>query len=97
MSINTLLERKTQVLIELRNYKVLEKEETKDGVLTIVEDVEGKKILIWTTSIADAIGVKHINQMTKYMSSKNIESGIIVSEKYTQSAKSLARKNNIEL
>ncbi|MBS7606625.1 DNA-directed RNA polymerase subunit H [Candidatus Bathyarchaeota archaeon] len=31
------------------------------------------------------------------MSSKNIENGIIVSEKYTQSAKSLARKNNIEL
>lgn len=97
MTLNALLERKTQVLIELRNYKVLEKEETKDGVLTIVEDVEGKRILIWTTSLTDAIGVKHINQMTKYMSSKNVESGIIVSEKYTQSAKSLARKNNIEL
>ncbi|MBS7639616.1 DNA-directed RNA polymerase subunit H [Candidatus Bathyarchaeota archaeon] len=31
------------------------------------------------------------------MSSKNIERGIIISEKHTQSAKSLARKKNIEL
>lgn len=97
MSLNPLLERKTRVLIELRNYKILEKEEVKDGVLTTVEAPDGKKILIWTTAIEDAIGVKHINQMAKYMSSRSIESGIIVSEKYTQAAKTSARKSNIEL
>lgn len=97
MALNPLLERKMQVLIELRNYRVLEREEGKDGVLVTVEDSEGKKILIWALSIAEAIGVKYINQMAKHMNSKNIENGIVIGEKYTQSAKSLARRKNIEL
>lgn len=97
MPINLILERKTNVLIELRNYKILEREETKDGLLILVESVEGKKALIWTLSAADAVGVKQINQMTKYMESKGVEEGIIVSVKYTQSAKLMAKKKNIEL
>lgn len=97
MALDPILERKTQVLIELRNYKLLEREDVKDGALITVEDSEGKKILIWVISTDEAIGVKYINQMAKHMSSKNIENGIIVSGKYTQSAKSLARRKNIEL
>jgi DNA-directed RNA polymerase subunit H len=97
LAIDPILENKTNVLIELRNYKVLEREKDKDSLLTLVEDSGGKKILIWTISSTDAIGVKQINQMVKYMSSKGVESSIIVSNKYTQSAKALARKNYIEL
>lgn len=97
MPLDPILERKKQVLIELRNYKPLEEEEVKDGILTTVGNSEGKRILIWVISTTDAIGVKYINQMAKYMSSKNIEDGVIISGKYTQSAKSLARRKNIEL
>lgn len=90
-------ERKLQVLIDLRNYKVLEREEIKNGMLVTVEDNEAKKILIWVILTSEAVGVRHIEQMSKYMESKEAEGGIIIGEKYTQSAKSQARKNNIEL
>lgn len=96
MPVDPILERKTSVLIELRNYRVLGREESGDGVFTLVEDRDGKKILIWTSSMTD-IGIKHVNQMVKYMREKGAEGGIIVGNKYTQSAKSQARKENIEL
>lgn len=96
MPVDPILERKMNVLIELRNYRVLEREEGENNIFALVEDREGKKVFIWTTSIVD-IGIKHINQMAKYMKEKGAESGIIVSNKYTQSAKSQAKKENIEL
>lgn len=96
MPIDPILERKANVIIELRNYKVLGREESEEGVYTLVEDREGKKVLIWTASISD-IGIKHVNNMAKYMREKGAEGGIIVSNKYSQSAKTQARKENIEL
>jgi DNA-directed RNA polymerase subunit H len=97
LALDPMLERKMQVLIELRGYRQLGREDVKSGALITVEDSEGKRFLIWAVSAAEAIGIKYINQMAKYMKSKNIESGIIVGEKYTQSARSLARRKNIEL
>ena len=47
MPLDPILERKLQVLIKLRNYKLLEREETKEGALITVENHEGKKVLIW--------------------------------------------------
>lgn len=96
MPIDLVLERKTNVLIELRNYNVLEREESENGIFTLIEDREGKKILLWTTPLAD-IGIKHVNQMVKWMREKGTEGGIIIGNKYTQSAKSQAKKENIEL
>ena len=92
-----ILEKKLQVLVELRNYKVLGREEIKSGALVTVEDAEGKKILIWIILTGEAVGVRYIEQMLKYMESRGAERGIVMGEKYTQSAKSKARKNNIEL
>jgi len=97
LTLNPILERKLQVLIELRNYKLLEREEVKSGALVTAEDSSGKKILIWVISTDEAVGVRYIEQMAKYMKSRSIEEGIIIGEKYTQSAKSEARKNSIEL
>jgi len=94
--VDPILERKTNVLIELRNYKVLGREESEDGVFTLVEDKEGRKILIWTAAISE-MGIKHVNSMAKYMRDRGAESGIIVSNKYSQSAKTQAKKENIEL
>jgi len=96
LPIDPILERKTKVLVELRSYKVLEEEKRENDIFTLVEDREGRKILVWTTSIMD-IGIKHVNQMAKYMKEKGVENGIIVGNKYTQSAKTQAKKENIEL
>lgn len=96
MPVDPILERKTNVLIELRNYKVLSREEGGDGILTLVEDRDGKKILVWTAATPD-IGIKHVNQMAKWVQEKGAEGGIIVSNRYSQSAKSQAKKDNIEL
>ena len=38
LTLNPILERKLQVLIELRNYKLLEREEVKSGALVTAED-----------------------------------------------------------
>ena len=97
MTLDPILERKLQVLIELRNYRLLEREDTKEGALITVKNSEGKKVLIWAISGTDAIGVRYVNQMSKYIDSKGVEEGIMMGRKYTQSAKSTARRKNIEL
>lgn len=97
MTLDSVLERRLKALIELRKYKLLEREDTKDGALIIVEDFEGKRVLIWAISTADAIGVRYVNQMLKHMDSKGVKEGIMMGKKYTQSAKSMARRKNIEL
>lgn len=96
MPVDPILERKANVLIELRNYKVLEKEEGKDGTFMLVEDREGKKLLILISAISE-IGVKHVNEFAKHMRERGAEGGIIVSNKYSQSAKTQAKKESIEL
>jgi len=97
LTLDPVLEKRLQVLIKLRNYKIIEREETKEGALIIIENPEGEKGLIWAISAIDTIGVRYVNQMLKHMASKEVKEGIIMGKKYTQSAKSMARRKNIEL
>lgn len=98
MALDTVLERKVQVLIELRKYKLLEREEGKEGTFFTVETSQGKKLLIWAIPISDAIGVRYINQLPKHIKAKNLDGGIIIANgRYTQSTRAAARKYDVEL
>jgi len=95
----TLEERKAKVLIELRGYKLLKREEVKNAISFIVEmPKDKKKALIWCIPTEGAVGIQYINQMKKAMKEAEIERGIIVtSGRYTQAAKVNAKKKGIEL
>jgi len=95
----TLEERKAKVLIELRGYKLLKREEVKNAISFIVEmPKDKKKALIWCIPTEGAVGIAYINQMKKAMKEAEIERGIIVtSGRYTQAAKVNAKKKGIEL
>ncbi|MGQ9459796.1 MAG: DNA-directed RNA polymerase subunit H [Candidatus Bathyarchaeaceae archaeon] len=95
----TLEERKAKVLIALRGYKLLKREEVKNAISFIVEmPKDKKKALIWCIPTEGAVGIQYINQMKKAMKEAEIERGIIVtSGRYTQAAKVNAKKKGIEL
>lgn len=93
----TLEEKKTEILIKLRGYKLLEKKEYKNATGFFVKTPEGKNI-IFSIPSQGTVGVQYINQLTKIMKEEELEVGIVVtSGRYTQAAKKKARKNGIEL
>ena len=95
----TLEERKAQVLINLRGYKLVKRQEEKDAISFLVRvPKEKKNILLWCIHTEGTVGVAYINQMSKAMKKQEIERGIVVtSGRYTQAAKVKAAKNKIEL
>jgi len=94
----TLEERKAKVLIKLRGYKLLKREELKNAISFTVKLQDGKKALIWATSTEGAVGVQYISQLKKAMTETEVETGIVVtSGRYTQAAKVNAKKKGIEL
>ena len=94
----TLVERKAKVLIKLRGYKLLKREELKNAISFTVKLQDGKKALIWATSTEGAVGVQYISQLKKAMTEAEVETGIVVtSGRYTQAAKVNAKKRGIEL
>jgi len=98
MSLDTVLERRVKVLIEFRGYKMLESEQQKEGVRFIVETPEKNKLVVWAIPASDAIGVRYMSQLKKDIDKMGVEEGVIISNgHYTQAAKSLARKDKIEL
>ena len=95
----TLEERKAQVLMNLRRYKIVKRQEKKDAISFLVRvPKEKKNILFWCIPTEGTVGVAYINQMSKAMKEEEIERGIVVtSGRYTQAAKVKAIKNKIEL
>jgi len=98
--VKTIEEKKAEVLIKLRGYKLLERREIKEAAGFIVEDPKsGQKIMVWCIPGENlTIGVQYINKLKKAMKEAGIERGIIISRgRYTQAAKQNARKKGIEL
>ncbi|MFQ5999717.1 MAG: DNA-directed RNA polymerase subunit H [Candidatus Bathyarchaeia archaeon] len=95
----TLEERKAKVLMKLRRYKLLKREQLKNLVSFNVRMLKDKKnALIWCIPTEGAVGVQYINQLKKAMKEAEVEKGIIVtSGRYTQAAKVKAKKGGIEL
>ncbi len=94
----TVDERKARVLIKLRGYKIIKREQVKEIVSFLVESPAEKwKKLIWCIPTEGTVGVQYINQLKKVMKDAEIERAIIVSGgRYTQAAKAQAKKKEIE-
>jgi len=95
----SLEEKKAEVLMKLRGYSLIKRIESKTATGFLVKiPKENKKALIWCVPSQGTIGVQYINQMKKAMKNAEVETGILIaSGRYTQAAKSNARKRGIEL
>ncbi len=94
----TLVEKKTKVLIKLRGYKIISKEEIKNATSYSIKTKEKTKAIIWAVTTEGTVGVAYVTQLKKAMDDNQIEKGIIVTVgKYTHTAKSRAKTSGIEL
>ena len=93
-----LVEKKTKVLIKLRGYKLLKKEEIKNANSYIIKMKDGNKAILWAITTDGTVGVAYITQLKKAMDDADIKKGIVVTiGKYTHTAKSRSKQHGIEL
>jgi DNA-directed RNA polymerase subunit H len=97
--LESLEERKAEVLIKLRGYKLVKKQKHDDAIsYTIDMPKEKKKAIIWCIPGESTVGVASINRLQKIMKDNEIEEGLIVTDgRYTHTVKQSAKKKNIEL
>lgn len=95
----TLEERKAEVLIKLRRYKLLRKQKHEDAIGYIVNmPKEKEKALVWCVPGETTVGINSINRLTKAMKDAEVERGIMVTDgRYTHAVKQGAKKKKIEL
>jgi len=94
----TIEERKAQILMGLRGYKLIKRKKHKEGSSFFVKTAEGKEMLIFCWPTQGTVGVQVINQVKKLMKDEEKERGIIVtSGRFTQAAKTQAKRRGIEL
>jgi DNA-directed RNA polymerase subunit H (RpoH/RPB5) len=94
----TLVEKKTKVLIKLRGYKVVKTEEVKNAISYTLKMKDGNKAILWAITADATVGVAYVTQLKKAMDDAEIEKGIITTiGKYTHTAKSRAKTSGIEL
>lgn len=94
----TLVEKKTKVLIKLRDYKILKKEDIKNAISYKIKMKDGKKVILWAITTDGTVGVAYVTQLKKAMDEEKVEKGIITTiGKYTHTAKTRSKKNGIEL
>ncbi len=95
----TLEERKAEVLIKLRGYKLVKKQKHDDAIGYIVEiPKEKQKALVWCVPGETTVGINSINRLSKAMKDVDLERGIIVTDgRYTHAVKQGAKKKKIEL
>ena len=94
----TLVEKKTKVLIKLRGYKVLKKEEVKNAISYTLKLKDKQKAILWAITSDATVGVAYVTQLKKAMDDAEIEKGIITTiGKYTHTAKKRSKEFGIEL
>ncbi len=95
----TIEERKAQVLIKLRKYKLLKKEKHEGAIAYIIDIPEDKeKALVWCILNEATVGIAAMNTLYKIMKEKELERAIVVTEgRYTHAVKQGAKKKNVEL
>jgi DNA-directed RNA polymerase subunit H (RpoH/RPB5) len=94
----SLIEKKTNVLIKLRGYKVVQKEAIKNAESYLIKMKDGKEAILWAVTTQGTVGVAYVTQLKKAMDDTKIEKGIIVTVgKYTHTAKKRSKKFGIEL
>jgi DNA-directed RNA polymerase subunit H (RpoH/RPB5) len=88
----TIEERKAQILIGLRGYKLVSKKKHKEGKSFLVKTGEGKKMLIYCWPTQGTVGVQAMGQVRKAMAELGVDRGILVtSGRLTQAAKQQAK------
>jgi DNA-directed RNA polymerase subunit H len=97
--LTSLEERKAEVLIKLRGYKLIKKQKHDDAIGYIVEvPKEKQNALIWCVPGETTVGINSINRLAKAMKDAEVERGIIVTDgRYTHAVKQGAKKKKIEL
>jgi DNA-directed RNA polymerase subunit H len=95
----TLEERKAEILIKLRKYKLIKKQKHNDAIGYIVEmPKEKEKSLVWVVPGETTVGIASINRLQKAMKDAELERGIVVTDgRYTHAVKQSAKKRKIEL
>jgi len=82
----------------LRGYKLIKRKKHKEGISFHVKTQQGKELLIFCWPTQGTVGVQIINQVKKIMKNEKTEKGLLVtSGRFTQAAKTNARKRGIEL
>jgi DNA-directed RNA polymerase subunit H len=97
--IETIEERKAEVLIKLRKYKLLEKEKYEGAIGYIIDIPQDKeKALVWCILGEATVGIAAMNTLYKVMKEKDIDRTIVVTEgRYTHAVKLGAKKKKVEL
>jgi len=84
--------------MRLRGYKLVKRREHKGATSFLIKTAEDKKELIWCLPTQGTVGVQFINQLRKTMKEVGVERAIIITGgRYTQAAKTHARRRGIEL
>jgi DNA-directed RNA polymerase subunit H len=98
-NIETIEERKAEVLIKLRKYKLISKEKSEGAVGYIIDIPQDKeKALIWCILGEATVGIAAMNTLYKVMKEKEIDRAIVVTEgRYTHAVKLGAKKKQVEL
>jgi len=92
-------ERKAEVLIELRKYKLVEKQAYEGAVAYIIDIPHDKeRAIVWCILGEATVGIAAMNTLYKVMKEKQIDRAIVVTEgRYTHAVKLGAKKKNVEL
>ena len=95
----TVEERKAEVLIKLRKYRLISKEKYEGAFAYVVEMPEEEaKAIVWCILDSATVGIAAMNTLYKVMKEKEIDRAIVVTEgRYTHAVKTGAKKKNVEL
>jgi len=95
----TIEERKAEVLIELRKYKLVEKQPYEGAYAYIVDIPQDKeRAIVWCILGEATVGIAAMNTLYKLMKEKELERAIVITEgRYTHAVKLGAKKKNVEL
>src|SRR4030065_1580579 len=97
--VETIEERKAEVLIKLRKYKLIEKEKFEGAYAYIIDVPQDKeKAIVWCILGEATVGIAAMNTLYKVMKEKELDRAIVVTEgRYTHAVKLGAKKKKVEL
>ncbi len=97
--VETIEERKAEVLIKLRKYKLIEKEKFEGAYAYIIDIPQDKeKAIVWCILGEATVGIAAMNTLYKVMKEKALDRAIVVTEgRYTHAVKLGAKKKKVEL
>jgi len=95
----TIEERKAEVLIKLRKYKLLDKQQYEGAYAYIVDIPQDKEhVIVWCILGEATVGIAAMNTLYKIMKEKELERAIVITEgRYTHAVKIGAKRKNVEL